>query len=158
MAMLAAHGLELDLPQGWHGRIRRREQWEALEGRIAAVGAPAPVIAHASSFGLPPDIGDFGSGAVEVMRGSDVFMALVEFDDDSVGTALFRRTGIPRQLRREAFSPHMLQRTLPGQGGTQVFFTAAGRPFCLYVVLGSFAMRGRAIPAVNALLQGITIR
>lgn len=157
MALLAAHGVEMDLPQGWEGRIRRREQAEEALVRTAGT-AHAPAIAHAASFGLPEETGDFGGGGVELMRRSDIFLALVEFDDDSTGTALFRRNGLPRQLRREAFSPQMLQRTLPGQGGTQVFFTEAGRPFCLYVVLGSYALRGRALPVVNGVLRGITIR
>jgi len=160
MAVLAAQGIEMELPAGWDGRIRRREVVAAQDrvGPAAAAPLAPPAIAHAASFSLPPGAGDFGGGAVELMRPADLFVALVEFDPDSIGTALFRREGMPRSLRAEAFGPDALQRTIAGQGGTQVFFTEAGRPFCLYVVLGSFARRGRSLPVLNGLLQGITIR
>ena len=39
-----------------------------------------------------------------------------------------------------------LRRGLPGQSGTQWFFTEAGRPFSFYAVLGSHALRAGAGP------------
>lgn len=158
MAALVAHGIELDLPHGWHGRVRRRET-VAVQSRVAMApgGAPArpPVVAHAASFPLPRGIGDFGGGAVEQMTGADLFVALVEFDADSVGTSLFSRVGLPRSLRATDFGPQALQRPLPGQGGAQYFCVEAGRPLCLYVVLGSFHRRSRTIPVLNDLLQRV---
>jgi len=159
MARLAAHGLELDLPQGWDGRIMRRET-APVEVRAAPPGGvapPPPAVAHAATFSLPRELGDFGGGAVELMRRDDLFVSLVEFDRDSLGTTLFVRNGLPGRLRPGDFDPQALQRTLPGQAGTQVFFTAADRPFCLYVVLGSFVRRAGMVPVVNGLLSGVQI-
>ena len=114
-------------------------------------------MAHIATFSLPREVGDFGSGAVELMRRDDLFVSLVEFDRDSVGTPLFAREGLPTRLRPSDFDPQALQRTLSGQAGTQVFFTAAGRPFCVYVVLGSFMRRTGMVPIVNGVLQGVRI-
>lgn len=160
MAILAAHGVEMDLPDGWDGRIGRREQAPAPGGLGAAGAASAlrpPVTAHAATFPIPAGIGDFGGGGVDVMGGADLLVALVEYDADSLGTALFRREGLPTRLRVGDFDPQGLQRTLPGQAGAQVFFTAADRPFCLYVVLGSFQRRVGTVPLVNDVLAGIRI-
>ncbi len=159
MTVLRAHGVALDLPNGWEGRIRRRDARRAATGPVA-FGPPTDgtaAVAHAATFALPAEVGDFGGGAVEHMRHRDLFVALVEYDRDSVGTALFRRSGIPRRLRPDVFDPQALQRTLPGQAGTQVFFTDHGRAFCLYVVLGSHLRRGGAVPAVNQVLAGLHI-
>ncbi len=161
MAALAAHGVEVDLPSGWDGRIARRHT-APVEARTAAAAAggtatPPPAIAQVATFSLPREVGDFGSGAVELMRRDDLFVSLVEFDRDSLGTALFARTGLPTRLRPNDFDPQALQRTLSGQAGTQAFFTAAGRPFCLYVVLGSYLRRVGTVPIVNGVLQGVRI-
>jgi hypothetical protein len=48
-------------------------------------------------------------------------------------------------------------RALPGQAGTQRFFTASGRPFCLFAALGSRADARALVPQLNALLAGVTI-
>ena len=91
---------------------------------------------HLANFALPEQRGDFGSGAVDVMRSGDVLVVLFEYGPESIGQALFRRRGVPRNLRPDMFSGSALQRTVPGQAGTQIFFTEADRAFCLYVVLG----------------------
>jgi len=46
---------------------------------------------------------------------------------------------------------------IEGQGGAQRFFADAGRPFCIYVVLGSYARRVRTVPLINELVGAITI-
>ena len=51
----------------------------------------------------------------------------------------------------------MLQRTLRGQAGVQRFFHEAGRAFCLYVVLGSFARRQEMVGAVNEVLASLAV-
>ena len=144
---LARHGVAVDLPQGWDGRIYRR-----------ALGAvPTPAILHAANFALPANRGDYGSGAVERMQPGDVLVTLVEHDGSAAGTALFAHDGPPPPLTPRDFSPHMLQRTLAGQSGVQRFFTWNGRPFCLYVVLGSHAARPRLVPLVNAVTRSIAV-
>lgn len=147
---IAAYGLAVDVPSGWEARIRRLEP--------AGDSFRSHPVLHAADFALPEERGDFGSGAVETMGPSQAFIALIEYDPSSAGTALFSSpVAMPLQVRAEDFSPQQLQRTLRGQAGTQRFFVDAGRAFCVYVVLGSMANRHRVVPRVNALLSTIEI-
>ena len=50
-----------------------------------------------------------------------------------------------------------MQRTIAGQCGTQAFFTAGGRAFCVYVVLGRARDIEPLVAAVNGLLQSVVI-
>jgi hypothetical protein len=120
------------------------------------VGSAYPV-AQFATFPLPDDIGDFGSGAVTLMSPQDVFACLFEYGPESVGTALFSQQGRPAALAPDDFSPVRLRRGLVGQSGTQWFFTEAGRPFSLYAVLGSHALREALVPRVNALIASLTV-
>jgi hypothetical protein len=123
----------------------------------AGAGEDDLALAHLGNFPLPPDRGDFGSGAVDVMLPRDVFVALVEYEPASADTALFARRGLPHALAATDFGRASLQRTLDGQAGTQVFFNEAGRAFCLYVVLGAAARAIRLVPAVNRVLREVRI-
>lgn len=149
MRRLSARGLSVDVPRGWDARIYRRGG--------APEGATTHAVLHAANFALPEDRGDYGSNAVERMRAGHVLVVLLEFHPDAAGTALFATGGLPRRLTPEMFSPNRLQRALPGQAGTQVFFREGGRAFCLYVVLGSARDRAAAVPAVNALLDTVRV-
>ncbi len=142
------HGIEVDVPQGWDGEIYRRNP----EG----LGGDTMPVMHLANFPLPSDRGDFGSGAVELMRSDGVLIALAEFGPDSVGTALFAREGFP-VVRAEDFAPEQMQRPLPGQSGAQYFFTENGRSFCLYVALGSHVRRRELVPEVNQLLETVSV-
>jgi hypothetical protein len=159
MARLQNAGIEVDLPSGWEGRIRTLEPSSTIgaDAPATAGAAESTSVLHAADFVLPTEMGEFGSGAVEVMGPSNVLIALVEYDRASATTALFRRqVGIP-VLRVDMFDPNQLQRPLPGQSGTQVFLTVAGRAFCLYVVVGSHLLRFRAVPRVNQVIRSIRI-
>ncbi len=147
MASIGAHGISARLPDGFEGRIFVRP---------AVVGSTYPV-AQFATFPLPDDTGDFGSGAVSVMGHADVFATLFEYGPESLGTALFARQGRPPALTAADFSPTVLRRGIPGQSGTQWFFTEAGRPFSFYAVLGSHALRVALVPRVNALLQALGV-
>ena len=177
---VAAYGIEADLPRGWECRISRRNRPTddapaAAEGRsfgpaaaARAAGAdsvtpdgdpserPQP-IAHLANFPLPEARGDFGSGAVDTMGSGDVLVVLFEYGPESVGQPLFRREGMPRNLKPNMFSKSALQRTLPGQAGCQVFFTENGRAFCAYVVLGRQEEAPRLVPPANATLRATRI-
>lgn len=121
---VAAHGLSIEAPRGWEARVFRRP------------GA-APVL-HVASFALHRDDGDYGAAATGRMRGDDVFAALLEFRvDDAVqpGVGLFEDSGGVPVLRAADFAPSQLQVTRAGQLGCQRFFSAHGRPFCLYAVV-----------------------
>jgi hypothetical protein len=147
VATIGAHGITARLPQGFEGRIYVRP---------APVGLTYPV-AQFATFPIPDDIGDFGSGAVTLMGPGDVFATLFEYGPESLGTALFARQGRPAALTPGDFSPTMLRRGLPGQSGTQWFFTEAGRPFSFYAVLGSHTMRQALVPRVNELVTALGV-
>lgn len=147
MAAISAHGIAARLPGGFEGRIYVRS---------AAVGMSYPV-GQFATFPLPDDIGDFGSGAVNLMGPGDVFATLFEYGPESVGAPLFNQQGMPTLLSPEDFSPVRLRRGLPGQSGMQSFFTEGGRPFSFYAVLGSHVRRVQLVPAVNALLSSLAI-
>ena len=156
MPSLSGYGISLDLPVGWEARITMREP-EPVGGAYARAAAPTTgALVHAANFGLPEARGDFGAGAVELMRATDLLVILFEYDRASASTPLFAARGVPR-VRAQDFSPVALQRVLEGQGGVQKFFNEAGRALCLYVVLGSFARRVRTVPLVNDVLAGVTI-
>jgi hypothetical protein len=159
---LRAHGVAIEVPGGWDGRISRRPE----HGEIRAAGADGPAAApgfttravtHISSRPLPVDPADFGSNVVEGLGPDDAFVVLLEFDPASAGTPLFAAQGLPRALDPERFSPTMLQRTIPGQAGLQVFFTERGRALCLYVVIGAYSRRHAIVPKVNAVLATLRV-
>lgn len=114
-------------------------------------------VMHLGNFALPPDRGDFGSGAVDVMTAQHALIVLLEYGPECVGTALFRPRGLPEALRPADFSPNALQRQLPRQAGHQRFFTEAGRAFCLFVVLGAQANAPTLCAKTNAVLRATTI-
>jgi hypothetical protein len=164
---LTGHGISAALPRGWEGGIVRQPGIDVAAARhhslrpdraftSAAVATSLPAV-HLANFPLPAERGDFGSGAVEVMGPDDVFMSLVEYGPENVGTPLFAAAGPPTRLSPGDFSPHALQRTLPGQAGYQAFFTTAGRAFCLYVVLGDRRNAGALVAAADAVLAELEI-
>ena len=123
---IAAHGIELELPRGWDGRLYR-------------VAGSAPIV-HAASFPLPPADGDFGSGATASIPAGGAFLALKEYRPGPrlrPGAGLFASRAIPLPLAAGHFNPHALQVGRRGQAGMQHFFTASGRPFCLYAVIAT---------------------
>lgn len=156
---LKAHGIESDLHPGWEGRISVRPAPVATDAsrRLGAPGEQTHPVVHLANFALPEARGDFGSGAVDLMGSGHVLVVLFEYGAESVGQALFRRTGLPSDLRPDMFSGSALQKTLPGQAGVQVFFTDAGRPFCLYVVLGRHSEAVRLVPLANRTLSATRI-
>jgi hypothetical protein len=148
VATLRAHGIEAQLPPGFDGRIFTRASSDGA--------APHPV-AQFASIPLPQQVGDFGGGAVNLLGASDIFTVLFEYGPESVGRRLFARQEMPRTLAPSDFRPYALRRGLPGQSGTQWFFTEAGRPFTLYVVLGSHLQRDTLVPKVNQLLTRVAV-
>jgi hypothetical protein len=141
--VLAGHGLTVALPQRWEGRLYLRD-------------AAANPVLHLGNFALPSGRGDFGSGAVEVMSAQHAFVALVEYGAAELGQPLFAARGTPRLTVRD-FAANQLQRTLPGQLGCQRFFTDSGRPFCLYVVLGSKLHAAALLTEVHEVLAGMKV-
>jgi len=156
VATLKAYGLEVTPPAGWDAEIFTR----ARDPRVLTpfgVQEAVPPIVHLANFGLPPVRGDYGGGAVEIMESGAVFVAVLEHDPEEADTALFRGKDIPWPLAEDDFSPDNLQRGVGGQSGCQRFFLHAGRPFCLYVVLGSHRLRAVLVPQVNEALTALDL-
>ena len=149
MSLLRAAGISADLPPGWDGGI--------AEPTVLEDGAVRRSVTHLASFPLPEHRGDYGGGAVERMARTDILIVLLEFDPGATTQPLFATEGLPHPLRASDFSRDTLQRRVEGQGGCQAFFHAAGRAFCLYVVVGSYVDRADLLPAVNDALARIEI-
>jgi hypothetical protein len=159
---LGAHGIEVTLPSGWEGRVFRRPAAGDLsatsaEGAPAAPGEVTYAVVHVATIPLPPGTADFASGAVERLGHEDALVVLFEYGPESVDQPLFEARGIPKKLDADQFNPGVLQRTLRGQAGVQLFFNDAGRAFCLYVVLGAYANRRKLVAQVNQVLDSLTI-
>lgn len=152
----AAHGLRASVPEGWDLRISRRAllQSPSSSGR-SAPPVPRPVL-HASSLPLTGDIGDFGGGLIEHLGPDDVFIALVEYEPESAGHGLFERQGMPA-LAPSRFASDRLFRALPGRSASQQFFTLAGRPFCLYAVIGDHGRRMVTVPRAAAVARTMQV-
>jgi hypothetical protein len=164
VSTLRAHGLAADLPSGWEGEIYVRENTAAVPasgasgaGRTPGDVAGAHPVLQLANFALPPARGDFGGGAVELMGPRHIFVSLFDHGPESAGTALFADMSLPWPVSPGAFGPNRLQRALPGQAGAQWFFSAHGRPFCLYVVLGSHLLRAVLVRPLNHVLSTIRI-
>lgn len=159
---LNAYGITVSPPAGFEGRVFRRPAF----GEVAASAADGPaappaevpnVVVHVSTIALPPDVGDFASGAVDQLRADDVLIVLFEYEAASASQPLFARQGLPRTLTADDFSPSVLQRAIPGQAGCQFFFNHGGRAFCLYAVIGAYAQRATLVDKVNAVLATVRI-
>jgi hypothetical protein len=120
----AAHGLTVDVPRGWEARIVRPPQ-------------SAPYL-HVASFALGSDSGQFGASVTSRMGPDCAFAAVVEYLVDAHARpdrGLFGSGRWQPRLRLSEFSHDRLQVMRPGHLGAQRFFTASGRPFCLYAVV-----------------------
>ena len=142
-------GLRLALPTGWEARARLQPS--------NVPGRRGNLLLHAATIPLPADRGDFGSGVVEHLGPDDVFLSLFEYDAADARRALFASRGLP-VLRPGDFSTAHLQRTQLGRSGGQWFFQAAGRPFCLFVVLGSHSRRVAGAARATALLKRTVVK
>ncbi|MEQ1786855.1 MAG: hypothetical protein ABL966_07370 [Acidimicrobiales bacterium] len=154
-----ADGVSVDLPAGWEARVRSRPLAPAAASPTVAAADDAPaggVVLHAGSFALPPVMGDYGSGAVEVMTAGDVLLCLLEHDPADAETPLFRREGIPA-VRARDFGPSQMQRAIPGMAGAQWFFRVGARSFCLYAVMGSHRARHTLAPRIDSVVRTLAI-
>ncbi len=163
---LAGHGLVVDLPSRWEGTIGRRPAdagaSAAAAGALRTVAPALPQeqllpVAHLATFALPLDRGDFGSGAVDLMGAGDVFLAVVEYGPECVGTPLFAsRPRLPR-FEVPQFGPARLQRVQKGQAGAQAFCTVGGRAFCVYAVVGASGRAAALAAEVNGVLAATEV-
>ena len=147
--MLDHAGVRVDLPDGWEARARLQPP--------SVPGERGNLLLHAATVPLPPERGDFGSGVVDVLGPDDVFVVAVRVRLGRRRRARCSPSGACPSRVPSDFSTAVLQRTQLGHSGAQWFFTVAGRPFCLHVVLGSHARRAAGAARVAALLSRTTV-
>ena len=145
---VAAHGIAVDLPDGWEGRIFRRRHGD-------------PTL-HAGTFALPHDDGEFGTRSTGRMPAGATFVTITEYrpgDGLVPGRGLFAHRGIPLPIPRSRFRASQLLVARRGQRGFQHFFTEGGRPFCLYAVIHEpHVGAARAdVAAVNDVLGSLSV-
>ena len=146
---IEAHGIAVELPSGWSGRIFR----------LAGGGATL----HAGTFAPALDDSSFGDRSTGAIPIGGSFLALVEYLPGAglePGTGLFASRRMPRPLDPASFSTRKLAHARPAQSATQHFFTASGRPFSLYVVIAatrSGAARRAQLDALNRVLRSVRI-
>jgi hypothetical protein len=145
---LAAHGLRIELPSGWSGRVFSR-------------GAGVATL-HAGDFQLPLQDGEFGDRSTALMPSGGSFLALTEYRPGAgleSGKGLFASRRIPLPLDPTAFSATGLAHPRPDQAGMQHFFTTSGRPLCLYVVIsGTRSERRRQLDLLSHVLKSLRVR
>jgi hypothetical protein len=145
--ILEAHGMRIELPRGWSGRVFRR--------------SPHTATLHAGDFQLPLQDGEFGDRSTSEMPGVGSFLALTEYRKGSglePGVGLFAPNRIRLPLEPSRFAANRLAHPHPGHVGMQHFFTAEGRPFCLYVVLaGPRARRRHQLLVLDHILRTLRI-
>jgi hypothetical protein len=145
--ILEAHGLRIELPAGWSGRVFRRT------GGVATL--------HAGDFPIALNDGEFGDASTSAMPAHASFIALTEYLPGAglePGSGLFAPRRVPVPLDPTSFAARRLAHQRPGQSGMQHFFTAARRPFCLYlVVAGTRSTRRRQLAALNHVLGSLRI-
>jgi len=116
---------------------------------------------HAGDFQLPLDDGEFGDQSTAVMPAGASFLVLTEYQPGAglaPGQGLFASHRMPVTLDPTSFSSRGLAHPRPGQAGVQHFFTTAGRPFCLYVVVsGARSERRRQLPVLGHVLRSLRI-
>ncbi|SOD71031.1 hypothetical protein SAMN05892883_0633 [Jatrophihabitans sp. GAS493] len=165
-ARLSGLGLAVTLPKPWEGRIYQRPlpvssfaspvSRASAGGDLGWAGEVTRPILHLGNFPLPAGRGDYGTGAVERMGSSDIFVSLLQFGPDELGTALYAAPGLPRPTPAD-FDPAALQRRVAGQAGYQRFFTHRGHPMCLFIVLGDRGRVGPLCREVNTILAGVEV-
>lgn len=145
---ISSAGLSLAPPAGWEATIYRRA---ALQDEVTY-----PVV-HAATVPLTTGRGDYGGGLVETLGAEDVFVSFLEFGPEAANTPLFNRLQAVPGLTPDVYRPRQLQRTIRGQAGVQRFFTVAGRAFCLYSVIGSFANRVPLTDRANQIIGSFRV-
>jgi hypothetical protein len=147
---LEAYGLSVTGPAGWDARIY-------LPPADAESGEVSFPIIHAATIPLDDSQGDFGTGIVDLLGPSDAFIVVSEEGDDVEAPLFSHNQRVPTNLDASKFSPAILRRQIAGQAGCQFFFSASGRPFGLYVVVGSYKNVDVILPEINECLESISV-
>jgi hypothetical protein len=143
-----AHGIEIELPARWSGRIFGRA------GGIATL--------HAGDFQLAIPDGEFGDRSTARMPAVASFVVVTEYlpgNGLEPGRGLYASSRLPLPLDPIAFRSNSLAHPRFGQLGMQHFFTKSNRPFCLYlVVAGPRANRRHQLSVLDHVLRSLQIQ
>jgi len=146
---LNAHGLRLEVPEGWSARIfRYRAKPPEVHG---------PTI-HAGNFAIPLDDADYGSTLTDHVTAGRVAFVYTELIPDRAvepGRGRHAPTTLPGRFRLDEFSPQTMHITRPGQMGLQRFFSVGRRPASVYVVLGEGSGVSRALSELNGFMASL---
>ncbi len=128
MGVLKGHGLAIEVPANWEGRIF-----------VPALPPPAlnlPIL-HLTDTVLPMQRSTYAPELAAQAGSKGALVALVEFEERLADRGLYAPQGLGLPLRRDRFHTRALQVPNPLQEGHQRFFSQGGRAFSLYVVLGT---------------------
>ena len=169
---LSAHGITAELPAGWEGRITRRRRPAATSptgasatgptaaARAGAIGSPDEVpepVVHLANFALPEDRGDFGSGAVDLMRlGPRVREPVRVRPRERRPGARSRSQGIPT-LRPRMFAAPPSRRPSPARPAASASSPTTAGPSACTSCSGSRRTRPPSCRQANGVLRATTI-
>ena len=142
--LLSGYGITVDLPSGWDGLTYRRDRGD-------------PTL-HAGNFALPAGDSDFATLAIAAMPPSGIVLVLTQYALSNAGSGLFAQAGLPAPVPERALRGRAFTRLQPGRLGVQRFCTVAGRPFCLYVVVGTDPDPGSLLGQANAVLATVDVK
>jgi hypothetical protein len=148
MTTLRGHGISIDVPRGWEGRIF-----------VPDLDPPAinmPIL-HLTDTVLTQERSSFAPELAARFGPGGTLIALLEFDGKLADMGLYAPQGLALPLQADHLNPKALQFPNPDQAGHQRFFSTHGRAFCLYVVVGVGAGKDDRLRVLNDILGTLEI-
>lgn len=147
--VVSGEGMRAVVPVGWDAKFEERVP-------LANGGTTSPTL-HAGNFGLHKvGVGSFGEGEWPCMNSGNVLVSLI--DDGAAAAGSPRYTGsLSARIEPDSFSTNLGNALPRGGAAMQRLFTAQGRGFDLFVVIGSYENRQALAPLADQFLAGITI-
>jgi hypothetical protein len=141
--VLESHGLIIEIPEGWDGRIYRRPESLA--------------ICQVANFAIALDADDFGGTTAGVLPSGGVFATLFENDPAFANSGMYEPRGLPLPLDSERLTSSALVQGLPGQAGLQHFFSENDRAFMLHVIVSVTTVYRGLIDSLSATLATLKV-
>jgi hypothetical protein len=148
MTRLSSHGIAIDVPTGWEGRMF-----------VPDLDPPAinlPIL-HLTDAVLTVERSSYAPELAARAGGTGILVALLEFDHRLADVGLYEPQGLHLPLTRDRFHPKALQFPSRVQEGHQRFFSQGGRAFCLYVVLGTGRGADQRLADANRALETLQV-
>jgi hypothetical protein len=148
VSRLEGHGIAIRLPRAWEGRIFLPD--------LAPPAVNLPVV-HVTDRPLATPRSSFAPELAARAGAEGTLFALVEYEPALAGRGLYAAGPPTPPIPRDALHPAALQVPNPAQEGRQWFFSAAGRAFCLYLVVGIGRGLDARLAHVNEVLASLRI-